>query len=99
MNTENAYWTLARLGAVDTYRVGFLRDLHVLWADARLGITTWSYAIRTLLRRVSRSWRRRSYWVGWLAEPRQLPDGLSRCGSGWTRVRSLRSLARLADQH
>ena len=41
-----------------------------------------------------KSWRRRSYWNGWLAEPHQWPDGLQKCGQGWAPDRALASLMR-----
>lgn len=78
---------------VDIYAVGLVRDIHTL--DSHLANPkhwTRSAAWRTFRRSVARSWRRRSYWNGYLAEPYDWPAGLRRCGSGWTRGRALRSL-------
>jgi hypothetical protein len=78
---------------IDIYPVGFIRDVGTL--DAHLANPKrWSRraAWRTFSRAVARSWRRRNYWNGYLAEPYDWPVGLRRCGSGWTRGRALRSL-------
>lgn len=46
------------------------------------------------LRRLRRSVTRRSAWHGYHAEPYVMPPGVERIGTGWTRRRALRSLAR-----
>lgn len=83
---------------IDVYRVG-------LWSDVHRAIGEWKHsphpharrrAVRNLAYWVRRSWRRRSYWNGHLAEPTPFPEPLHRCGTGWTRRRALRSLERLA---
>jgi hypothetical protein len=38
----------------------------------------------------------KTFFNGYLAEPTPFPDGMHRCGSGWTRKRALRSLRRNA---
>lgn len=56
--------------------------------------------VRTQLRTTIRHLRRRQWrdlkneFNGYLAEPDPFPEGVHRCGSGWTRKRALRSLRR-----
>lgn len=81
---------------VHIYPVGFLRDLIHTWNAARRA-RSWSETrqrIRSFRRSFLRSWRRRSYWNGYLAEPTWDVDGPQwrRCGTGWTRNAALRSL-------
>jgi hypothetical protein len=56
------------------------------------------YIRRTLVRQVrARNWRAlKNTFNGYLAEPREFPPGdyRRRCGTGWTKARALRSLAR-----
>jgi hypothetical protein len=75
---------------VDIYPVGLLADLK----RARRDWWVWGrrYAVRMLWRNVRGSWRRRSYWNGYLAEV-DLP-GVTRCGHGWTKARARLDLAR-----
>lgn len=53
---------------------------------------------RTVARHVrARNWRAlKNTFNGYLAEPREFPPGdyVRRCGTGWTKKRALRSLAR-----
>lgn len=93
---------------VDVYPVGALRDLRMMWSAVRHGHRIgWMPAageVRRYARWMARSWRRRSYWNGYLAEPTWGVDGpaFTRCGHGWTERRARRSLAahvlELADQ-
>lgn len=88
---------MAEKHGIETYRVGFFHDLHILrrrlvnpggwWGNRRDGI-------RAFARNFARSWRRRSYWNGYLAEWHYCPVGVmhSRCGRGWTRRAALRRL-------
>lgn len=78
---------------IDVYPVGFYRDIRGLLMAARIG--HW-WDIRYQVRWIARSWRRRSYWNGYLAEVSH-PTVL--CGHGWTRRRALLSLeaARLRE--
>jgi hypothetical protein len=69
------------IGAVNVYPVGVVRD--VLKRQVRFWF--------------SRSWRRRSYWNGWLAEPQSWVVGLSGIGRGWTPGLAVRSLRRRVD--
>lgn len=73
---------------VDVYPVGFFSDL-------RHGKVT-TRGFHSLCHHVKeRNWRGvRSYFNGYLAEPKSLPPGLRRCGSGWTKRRALNSLDR-----
>lgn len=87
---------------VDIYPVGVLRDLIDAKNAARTG--RWGHArwavrraVQTALRNVKRrKWRelRQHLLNGYLAEPREWPLRLRRCGSGWTRARALRDLQR-----
>jgi hypothetical protein len=46
-----------------------------------------------------RRWRdAKNIFNGYLAEPTPFPEGLTRCGSGWTKRRALRSLQRHVRQ-
>jgi hypothetical protein len=45
-------------------------------------------------RRLLRNARRRNAWHGYRAEPHTMPPGVRRIGTGWTRARALRDLAR-----
>jgi len=55
---------------------------------------------RTIRRHIrQRQWHElRQHFNGYLAEPDPFPDGLTRCGRGWTRRAALRSLERRARQ-
>jgi hypothetical protein len=68
-----------------------------LWRLSRARISL-RYIPKTIARHIrSRDWRAlKSTFNGYLAEPYHWPqDGtLTRCGSGWTRRRALRSLRR-----
>jgi hypothetical protein len=80
---------------VDIYPVGLLADLKHFRGD------WWVWgrrvAVARFVRSVRRSWRRRSYWNGYLAEV-DLPIA-TRCGRGWTKVRARLDLARhVAEQ-
>jgi hypothetical protein len=94
---------------VDVYATGVLSDLQVIgrsldptWPLRYRGTTPLPRATRGWrrqafcwgLRRLRVSWRRPKAWHGYHAEPLVLPPGLRRIGSGWTRRRALRSLAR-----
>lgn len=77
---------------IETYPVGFLRDLRnarALWRAGRRRGT-----VRTLAHWIRDSWRRRSYWNGYLAEWHYKPAGVqgSMCGHGWTRRKALANL-------
>lgn len=65
------------------YPVGALRD----WQEARRGLG-W----RNRWRWFTRSWRRRSYWNGYLAEHAGCPHN---AGRGWTRRAALRRVERI----
>lgn len=75
---------------VDIYPVWLFADIKT-WAGNPDRAAAW----RRLLRDVRRGLRRRRYLIaGFHAEPGVWPDGLKRCGSGWTRGRALRDLRR-----
>lgn len=74
---------------IDIYPVGLLEDLLFLTNTVRkLGrgvkLVHLRHATTTLYRGFQRSWRRRSYWNGYLAED---PTGGS-AGHGWTKRRA-----------
>jgi len=93
---------------IDVYPVGLLADLQRAWRAhvtkrPDLAPVARRHSRRNLRRQVARmlSNARRGRWHelkntlnGHLAEPAPWPDGLKRCGSGWTRKRALRSLRR-----
>jgi hypothetical protein len=75
------------VGEVDVYPVGWLSAIQ----QRRLRREWW------LMRRwiKQRNWRAiKNSFNGYLAEPREWPEGLRRCGSGWTKARAKRDLAR-----
>lgn len=77
--------------AVSVYPVGFMSDLLAVRARLVHGAPiSWRWRIEQF----RRSWRRRSYWNGFLAEVDYPPAGLThtRCGHGWTRRRAARDL-------
>lgn len=83
---------------IETYRVGLFADLFALKINLALrraeGTDSQRHPWRWFLRSFLRSWRRRSYWNGYLAEWHYCPVGVvhSRCGRGWTRRAALRRL-------
>ena len=86
-------------GEIDVYPVGLLRDLR----QFRRGIHR-PHAVSRLRHslafpfHVARdgNWRAaKNYFNGYLAEPREFPPGVKRCGTGWTQRRARRDLARL----
>lgn len=86
---------------VDVYPVGFLRDALQVWRAFRLRRQLPPGVVKSEARKYARwfrrSWRRKSYWNGYLAEPTWPGDQSPqwrRCGSGWTKRRALRSLSR-----
>lgn len=86
--------------AIDIYPTGLLADLKQ-WAnnpDRRGAWRRLRYDVRIHgLRHVcNRNWSSLRRWVanGYLAEPAEWPDGLTRCGTGWTRGRALHDLER-----
>lgn len=94
--------------SIDVYPVGWLSALRRAWAGVRRGNGSESrwYWFSSPLRQQLQfdlhraregNWRAvRQSLNGFLAEPQPWPTGLRRCGSGWTRKRALRSLARHA---
>ena len=89
---------------VDIYPVGVLARLlrirHAMKAR-RADLTRWAVdGLRTELRYVATfaragNWRGvKNAFNGYLAEPTPFPEGLRRCGSGWTKRRAMRSLRR-----
>ena len=73
---------------VSIYPTGFYRDLQmrVLCKETR--------NLKAFVRWFRESWRRRSYWNGYLCEPYQMPQGMKRCGSGLTPGRAYRDYMR-----
>ena len=83
-------------GPVDIYAVGLLADLRdfVHNPDRDEARRHLRYALRRPARYIrTRKWRElRKYLNGYIAEPRDWPAGLIRCGTGWTRGRAYRDL-------
>lgn len=78
---------------ISVYPVGLFRDIRDIWVD-RHGTVAGSRArMRHRLHWIARSWRKRSYWNGYLAEV-NYPGRLKHttCGKGWTRKSAARDL-------
>jgi len=70
---------------VDIYAVGFLRDFK-LWRNGKRSLKqSWFW--------FKKSWYRKSYWNGYLAES----DNKPRCGKGWTKAAAMRSWKRIPE--
>ena len=76
---------------VDIYPVGFLDHLQQ-FVHAPKSLRRHYRGI--LLRGGRRHWRQRSYWNGYLCEPRADDASWTRCGHGWTRGRAYDDLQR-----
>ena len=97
---------MAERPSIDVYPVGWLSAILRSWSGLRHAPRNrWFHTISPLRaqwrylvgRARDRNWRAiKNSFNGYLAEPRAFPAGLTRCGSGWTRKRALRSLARHA---
>lgn len=82
---------------VEVYPVGLLADLRFLSGTIRRAPSHTGEAWRKLRNGWRGSWRRRSYWNGYLAEPK-VDNAWARAGHGWTEKRARRDLDRhLAD--
>lgn len=94
---------------IDIYRVGVLRNLYAAWRSLTCNpppSVTWNkwdrarqnlrIAVSSPLRHIrNRQWHElKNDFNGYLAEPTPWPEGATRCGSGWTKRRALRSLQR-----
>ena len=79
---------------ISVYPVGLLMDLQYLRSSGDW--RSFAHRQRHLLRWAQeRNWRAiRNHFNGYLAEPHPFPPGVERCGTGWTRNRSLRDLNR-----
>lgn len=97
---------MAERPSIDVYAVGVLYDLIILGRAIRRRdgrAIRWALGCLGRRSRLLWDWARVGNWRavknsfnGYLAEPVAFPAGLRRCGSGWTRKRALRSLARHA---
>jgi len=90
---------------VDIYDVGWLAAIRyarrVLTAPELRGHraealwrlrSEWRYTVDAIRQH---NWRRvKNSFNGWMAEPTPFPNGVKRCGTGWTRSRAMRSLRR-----
>jgi hypothetical protein len=86
---------------IDIYSVGvldaILHDARALAAGMPAGVKLrLPFQLRLLVRQLLHGhWRQaRMHLNGYMAEPKQWPEGLERCGTGWTRSRALDSLGR-----
>lgn len=84
-----------------TYRVGLFSNMFHAWRSFRHVHV--AYGWMYLKREVRQLWRYvrfgrwhelRMHLNGFLCEPEPFPEGAKRCGSGWTRNRARRSMAR-----
>lgn len=81
--------TLRRVGRALVTRRHLRQVRRFAWLDIRRQVKLTLYRIR------HRRWRElKNSFNGYLAEPHHWPDGMHRCGSGWTRRRAMRSLRR-----
>lgn len=91
---------VADLGKIDVYAVGLLHDLaaFVHTPDRKHARSMLRYRLRYPFRQAKAgNWRAvRQYFNGYMAEPSAWPEGLTRCGTGWTRGRAYRDLQRRA---
>lgn len=90
-----------RVIEIDIYPVGVLRDVQYAVAALRHGHRGEARRrLRMMLRYLAGQarkgkWRAvRQAFNGYLAEPDPIPEGLARCGRGWTKRAALRSLHR-----
>lgn len=90
---------------VDVYPVGWLavlrRARRAVFGPRfrevrRHALAGLKYQARSTVRHIrNRQWRDlKNEFNGYLAEPHHWPDGLHRCGCGWTKARAMRSLRR-----
>ena len=92
---------------VDIYPVGWLAALRSAWRYLTMPNPGGTFSRRFWWLNLRREWRycvqraRAGNWRavrmsfnGYLAEPNPFPEGVRRCGSGWTRARARRSLER-----
>jgi hypothetical protein len=77
----------------EVYAVGLLSDLRFFYGTLRRAPKHTRQAWRKLWYGWRQSWRRRSYWNGYLAEPK-VDNAWSRAGHGWTKRRAVRILDR-----
>lgn len=79
---------------IDIYPVGLLHDVQKAWRSWRMAGRPPREVLWPLVRWFGRSWHRRSYWNGYLAEPVKCDASWTRCGHGWTRRRAYADLIR-----
>lgn len=68
---------------VEVYKVGLLRDFEKIKSK---GFKNFWYWFKT-------SWKRKSYWNGYLAES----ENKSKCGKGWTEANAIKSWKRIPE--
>jgi hypothetical protein len=79
--------------AVNVYEVGFFRDVRTLYRRIKYrNLRRYPFdPFKPFFRSVAQSWKRKSYWNGFLVEP--LESGKAKaCGRGWTKGLAFRSL-------
>lgn len=80
---------------IETYAVGFFRDVGDLYRRVKhkqKELHPWKAFFYWFVR----SWNRKNYWNGYLAEWHYPPDGvhIHMTGHGWTRKRALRRMGK-----
>jgi hypothetical protein len=90
-------------GEIEVYAVGLLADLRRLVHSPEplpQRIRRFRFDLGYPRRQArARNWRAvKNYLNGYLCEPAVWPSGVTRCGTGWTRGRAYRDLARRAEK-
>ncbi len=83
---------MIELDSREVYKVGLLSDIAFYWKARKNFKRLNRLAIGEFLTRFKQSYRRKSYWNGYLAEPYEWPWLLATCGHGWTKRRAVARL-------
>lgn len=76
---------------VDLYAVGLLANLRMLKAYFKTGVDR-KWVRHHFWYSLRHNWRRKNFYNGWMAEPKDSSIPFKRCGTGWTRARAIRRL-------
>lgn len=79
---------------IEAYPVGFFQDLRRLRVNNH--VVGRGRAFKNFWYWFKRSYKRRSYWNGYLAEWHYPPEGMrhTQCGKGWTKKAAIRRLGK-----